>query len=215
MNAFSAMGVSGRMAKGFLYVANNSSMAGLLKIGHTEKIPTARLDELFSTGVPEPFEIAYYALVQDSRKSEKALHQLLGRYRYNASREFFAIGIDAAVRAIQAIETPEHEWHNPSNAGLKDTSNHLIELVSRHGEAHDEKELEEFAQAIQRNNLHPFVLSAFYDSNSCCCQFTLAECVEEYSPLANEIEDVALKAIGQFEWFGYIEHGRGGGEDEL
>lgn len=210
------------MAKGFLYVAENSSMAGLLKIGHTEKVPTARLDELFTTGVPVPFEIAYYALVQDSKKSEKAVHQLLSRYRYKANREFFAVGVGAAVRAIQAIETPEHEWQNPersplesSNTGLRDTSNHLIDLVSRHGVASEEKELEEFAQAIQRNNLHPFVLSAFYDSNSCCCQFTLAECVEEYSPLANEIMAVALGTIGQFEWFGYIEHGRGGCEDEF
>ena len=203
------------MAKGFLYVADNSSMAGLLKIGHTEKIPTARLDELFTTGVPEPFEIAYYALVQDSKKSEKAVHQLLSRYRYKANREFFAVGVGAAVRAIQAIEEPEHEWQNPSNTGPRDTSSHLIELVSRHSVAHEEKELEEFAQAIQRNNLHPFVLSAFYDSNSCCCQFTLAECVEEYSPLANEILAVALETIGQFEWFGYIQHGRGGSEDEF
>ncbi|QJD30933.1 GIY-YIG nuclease family protein [Methylococcus geothermalis] len=210
------------MAKGFLYVAYNSSMAGLLKIGHTEKVPTARLDELFTTGVPEPFEIAYYALVQDSKKSEKAVHQLLSRYRYKANREFFAISVGAAVRAIQTIETPEHEWHNPersplesSNTGLNDTSNHLINLVSRHGVAYEEKELEEFAQAIQRNNLHPFVLSAFYDSNSCCCQFTLAECVEEYSPLAEEIMAVALETIGQFEWFGYIKHGRGGSEDEF
>lgn len=203
------------MAKGFLYVADNSSMAGLLKIGHTEKIPTARLDELFTTGVPEPFEIAYYALVQDSKKSEKALHQLLSRYRYKANREFFAIGVGAAVRAIQAIEAPEHEWQSPSHTGLRDTSDHFIELVSRHGVAYEEKELEEFAQAIQRNNLHPFVFSAFYDSNSCCCQFTLAECVEECSPLANEIEAVALETIGQFEWFGYLEHGRGGSEDEF
>ena len=203
------------MAKGFLYIADNSSMAGLLKIGHTEKIPTTRLDELFTTGVPEPFEIAYYALVQDSKKSEKALHQLLSRYRYKANREFFAIGVGAAVRAIQAIEAPEHEWQNPSNTGLSDTSNHLIELVSRHCVAYEEKELEEFAQAIQGNNLHPFVLSVFYDSNSCCCQFTLAECVEEYSPLANEIMALALETIGQFEWFGYIEHGRGGSENEF
>jgi hypothetical protein len=192
-------------------------MAGLLKIGHTEKIPTARLDELFTTGVPEPFEIAYYALVQDSRKSEKVLHRLLDRFRYKGNREFFAIGVGAAVRSIQAIETPEHEWQNPesSNTGRRDTSKHLIDLVSRHGIASEERELEEFAQAIQRDNLHPFVLSAFYDSNSCCCQFTLADCVEEYFPLANEIMAVALETIGQFEWFGYIEHGRGGSEDEF
>lgn len=204
------------MAKGFLYLAENSSMAGLLKIGHTEKVPNARLGELFTTGVPEPFEIAYYALVQDSKKTEKAVHHLLNRYRYKANREFFAIGVGAVVRAIQAIETPEHEWQNPersslesSNTGLRDTSNHLIELVSRHGVTSEEKELEEFAQAIQRNNLHPFVLSAFYDSNSCCCQFTLAECVEEYSPLASEILAVTRETIGQFEWFGYLERGRG------
>lgn len=203
------------MAKGFLYVADNSSMAGLLKIGHTEKVPTARLDELFTTGVPEPFEVAYYALVQDSKTSEKALHQFLNRYRYKENREFFAIGVGAAIRAIQAIETPEHAWQHPLKTGLRDTSNHQIELVSRHGVAYEEKELEEFAQVIQRNNLHPFVLSAFYDSSSCCCQFTLAECVEEYSPLANEIRAVALETIGQFEWSGCIEHGRGGSEDEF
>ena len=197
-------------------------MAGLLKIGRTEKIPTARLDELFTTGVPEPFEIAYYALVQDSKKSEKAVHHLLSRYRYKANREFFAIGVGAAVRAILAIKPPEHEWQNPeksplesSNTGLRDTSNHLIDLDSRHGVASEEKELEGFAQAIQHNNLHPFVLSAFYDSNSCCCQFTLAECVEEFSPLANEIMAIAQETIGQFEWFGCIEHGRGGSEDEF
>ena len=210
------------MAKGFLYVAKNSSITGLLKIGHTEKIPTARLAELFTTGVPEPFEIAYYALVQDSKKSEMAVHHLLSRFRYKANREFFAIGVGAAVRAIRTIEPPEHEWQNPernslesSSTGLRDTSNHLIGLVSRHGVASEEKELEEFAQTIQDNNLHPFVLSAFYDSNSCCCQFTLADCVEEFSPLANEIMAVALETIGQFEWFGYIEHGRDGSEDEF
>ncbi len=201
------------MAKGFLYVAENSSMAGLLKIGRTEKIPTARLAELFTTGVPEPFEISYYALVKDSKNSELAVHDLLSRYRYKKNREFFAIGVSAAVRAIRAIEPPEHEWQDPEKSALKspkDSSNHFIDLVSRNGVESEEKELEEFAQAIRDNDLHPFVLSAFYDSNSCCCQFTLAKCVEEISSLADEIEAVALATVGQFEWFGYIEHGRSG-----
>lgn len=206
------------MAKGFIYVAKNSSMTGLLKIGRTEKIPTARLEELFTTGVPEPFEVAYYALVQDSKAAEKAVHRLLSRYRHKKSREFFAIGVGAAIRAIQAVEPPEHEWQDTKISSLelqKDNSDHLIDLVSRHGVESEENELEEFASAIQESNLHPFVLSAFYDSNSCCCQFALPECVEEFSPLANEIEAVALATIGQFEWFGYIQHGRGSGEDEL
>ena len=205
------------MAKGFLYVAENLSMAGLLKIGRTEKIPTARLEELFTTGVPEPFDVAYYALVQDSKKSEKAVHELLSRYRYKANREFFTIGVGAAVRAVQAIEPPEHEWQNPERSpreSQSDSSNHLIDLVSRHGVESEENELEEFAKAIQDNNLHPFVLSAFYDSNSCCCRFTFAECVEEFSPLADEIMAVALETIGQFEWFGSVYHGRGTEDDD-
>ena len=205
------------MAKGFLYVAENSSMASLLKIGRTEKIPTARLTELFTTGVPEPFEITYYALVQNSEKSEKAVHDLLKRYRPNPKREFFAIGVGAAVRAIRAIEEPEHEWEQPEKNPLeliRDSSNHLINLDSRHGVESEENELEEFAQAIQNNNLHPFVLSAFYDSNASLCSFELAECVEQYSLLADEIMDVALVTIGQFEWFGCIYHGRGTEDDD-
>jgi hypothetical protein len=206
------------MAKGFLYIAENSSMTGLLKIGRTEKVPSARLAELFTTGVPEPFEIAYYALVQDSKKSEMAAHNLLSRYRHKANREFFAIGIGAAIRAIRAIEPPEHEWLNPERSpleSLRDSSNHLIDLVSRHEVASEEKELEEFAQVIQDNNLHPFVLSAFYDSNSGCCQFTLAECVKEFSHLADEIMAVAQEAIVQFDWFGSVYQGRDYSEDDL
>lgn len=205
------------MAKGFLYIAENSSMAGLLKIGHTEKVPTVRLAELFTTGVPEPFEIAYYALVQDSKKSEMAVHDLLRRYRYKANREFFAIGVGAAIRVIRTIEPPEHEWLNPERfqpESLKDSSNPLIDLTSRHGVESEEMQLEEFARAIQDNNLHPFVLSPFYDSNACICQFTLAECVEEFSPLADEIMAVALETIGQFEWFGCMYHGRGTEDDD-
>ncbi len=173
---------------------------------------------MFTTGVPEPFDVAYYALVQDSKKSEKAVHALLSRYRYKANREFFTLGVGAAVRAIQAIELPEHEWQNPERSppeSQSNNSNHLIDLVSRHGVESEENELDEFTKAIQYNNLHPFVLSAFYDSNSCCCQFTLAECVEEFSPLADEIMSVALETIGQFEWSGSIYHGRGTEDDDL
>jgi hypothetical protein len=210
------------MAKGFLYVAENPSMDGLIKIGHTVKVPTARLAELFTTGVPEPFEVAYYALVQDSKKTESAVHQLLSRYRPNKNREFFAISISAAIHAIRAIEQPEHEWKNPakrslksSNIGIVGASEHLINLTSRDCDTTEENQLEEFAQAIQYNNLHPFVLAAFYDSNSCCCQFTLTECVGESSHLADEILVIALESISQFEWFGCIYHGRGSDDVEF
>lgn len=51
------------MAKGFVYVLSNAGMPGLLKIGSSTKVPTARAAELNTTGVPSPFEVEYYCLV--------------------------------------------------------------------------------------------------------------------------------------------------------
>jgi len=210
------------MAKGFVYIARNLAMPGLIKIGRTEKIPTARLAELFTTGVPQPFEIDYYALVQDANKTELEVHRLLDRFRSNKRREFFAISVGASIRTIHVIDSPEHEWptldegtFESSTMGQESELEHLINLTSRDGDESEERQLEEFAQAVQNKNLHPFVQSAFYDSNCCTCFFTLAEYVNEFSTEANEIKEIAQKTIVQFEWFDCIYHGRGTEELEF
>jgi hypothetical protein len=58
---------------GIVYVLTNPAMPGIVKIGKTsrESVHT-RLNELYSTGVPVPFECAFAGRVQDESTVEKA-----------------------------------------------------------------------------------------------------------------------------------------------
>lgn len=47
-------------ANGIVYVLTNSAMPGLTKIGMTtQEGVTSRLNQLYTTGVPVPFDCAY------------------------------------------------------------------------------------------------------------------------------------------------------------
>ena len=77
---------------GIVYVLENPAIPGLVKIGKTTRNSMEeRLKELYSTGVPVPFECAYAARVKDVKKVEKAFHEAFGPYRINPRREFFEI----------------------------------------------------------------------------------------------------------------------------
>ena len=80
--------------RGIVYVLTNSAMPGLVKIGMTTRDSIdAMMKELYSTGVPVPFDCSYACEVKvsDCAKIEKALHTALGSNRINANREFFSI----------------------------------------------------------------------------------------------------------------------------
>lgn len=80
--------------KGLVYVLTNSAMPGLVKIGMTTRDSVdTRMKELYSTGVPVPFECAYACEVSstDCAKIENALHTAFAPNRINANREFFSI----------------------------------------------------------------------------------------------------------------------------
>ena len=77
-----------------IYVLTNPAMPGLVKIGKTTRQdPQVRMDELYSTGVPLPFECNIAVKVEDKRADEleKALHKAFSPNRLNPSREFFEI----------------------------------------------------------------------------------------------------------------------------
>ena len=99
------------MAEGIVYVLTNPAMPGIVKIGKTSRGMSARLNELYSTGVPLPFECAYASRVEDESKVERAFHQAFGPYRVNPRREFFDIEPEQAIALLElmAIEnlTPE------------------------------------------------------------------------------------------------------------
>ena len=99
------------MSEGIVYVLTNPAMPGMVKIGKTSRGMSRRLTELYSTGVPLPFECAYAARVEDESKVERAFHQAFGPYRINPRREFFDIEPEQAIALLElmAVEnlTPE------------------------------------------------------------------------------------------------------------
>ena len=57
---------------GIVYVLTNPAMNGLVKIGKTSRESVDhRLNELYSTGVPVPFECVFAGKVEDESKVEK------------------------------------------------------------------------------------------------------------------------------------------------
>ena len=61
---------------GIVYVLTNPAMPGLVKIGKTSRSEVdARLGELYSTGVPVPFDCAFAGRVEDETAVERAFHQ--------------------------------------------------------------------------------------------------------------------------------------------
>lgn len=97
------------MEYGIVYLLTNPVMPGLVKIGMTtQEDIDKRMKELYTTGVPVPFECQFACRVKktDCAKIEKALHAAFAPQRINANREFFRIQVEQ-VRAI--LELFHHE----------------------------------------------------------------------------------------------------------
>lgn len=99
-------------SNGIVYVLTNPDMPGIVKIGKTSREGVeARLNELYSTGVPLPFECVYAAKVESEVKVEQAFHQAFAPNRINPKCEFFEIESDQAIALLRlmAIEdvTPQ------------------------------------------------------------------------------------------------------------
>ena len=93
--------------KGIVYVLINSAMPGLVKIGMTTRDSVdARMSELYSTGVPVPFECAYACEVDasDCAKIEKALHIAFEPNRVNKNREFFTLKPEQAIVILELFD---------------------------------------------------------------------------------------------------------------
>lgn len=89
---------------GIVYVLSNPSMPGLVKIGKTSRGSVdARLSELYTTGVPVPFECEFAGRVTDEHAVERAFHRAFGPYRLNARREFFEIEAEQAIALLEIM----------------------------------------------------------------------------------------------------------------
>ena len=87
------------MEYGIVYLLTNPCMPGLVKIGMTKQEDLdKRMKELYTTGVPVPFECQFACKVnnKDCSKIEKALHTAFDPQRVNKNREFFKINVEQA-----------------------------------------------------------------------------------------------------------------------
>src|ERR1039458_71370 len=88
----------------FIYVLENPSMPGLVKIGRTERSVSERLTELSShTGVPTGFAVVREYAVANSVEAERMIHERLSDYRVAANREFFKIEPEDATDIIESL----------------------------------------------------------------------------------------------------------------
>ena len=91
------------MSEGTVYVLTNPAMPGMVKIGKTTRDVSLRLADLYSTGVPLPFECEYAALVKDVDETEKAFHIAFHPNRVNPRREFFNIKSEQAIILLKQM----------------------------------------------------------------------------------------------------------------
>lgn len=119
---------------GIVYVLTNPAMPGLVKIGKTSrKDVVTRLNELYSTGVPVPFDCAFAGRVKDETTVERAFHQAFGPYRINAKREFFKIDPDQAIALLKlmTVEDVTPDIQQEADKIDKDSDEGKKKLTSR------------------------------------------------------------------------------------
>lgn len=79
-------------------------MPGIVKLGMTSRVdPTIRISELYTTGVPLPFECVLAVRVEDEQAVERALHTAFGPQRINPKREFFEIECEQAEAILRVV----------------------------------------------------------------------------------------------------------------
>lgn len=134
---------------GFIYIMSNSAFPNLLKIGKSTKDPTKdRVSELNQTGVPEPFKVEYYALVEDETYLEQKVHDFYRSQRPNMNREFFTIDCAEAINTIRNLA--EHDAQIKYEEVFY-TSEEKIELARIEHEK-EQRRQEEYQATIKEQN---------------------------------------------------------------
>jgi S-DNA-T family DNA segregation ATPase FtsK/SpoIIIE len=88
----------------YIYVLENPSMPGLVKIGRTDRSVSERVNELSShTGVPTGFTVVKEYTVTNSTEAERIIHERLSAYRVSDNREFFKLEAEDATDIIESI----------------------------------------------------------------------------------------------------------------
>jgi hypothetical protein len=135
----------------YVYVACNPAMPEFVKIGRTNRAPSERMAELFSTEQPFPFKTLISLKVNDSKFVEEAIHNHLRHHRPSNRREFFKLtreqAIDEVLQCLTQIDIDfKIDWsHSDKTIGIDQyLKKHEIALT---------KEFEELQGHIKKVNL--------------------------------------------------------------
>ena len=91
-----------------VYVLTNPAMPGMVKIGRTSHDDAkTRIDQLYTTGVPVPFNLEFVCKVPNSEEVEKALHLAFAPHRINPKREFFSIEPVQAIAILKLLHVQD------------------------------------------------------------------------------------------------------------
>lgn len=140
-----------------VYVLTNPAMPGMVKIGMTDRPDVQRrMNELYSTGVPLPFEcvIARQIEEREAAEIENALHVAFGPYRISASREFFEVDPEQAEALLQVMPgqdvTPRP---SEQDAGLPPDD---LEAVSEYKKRRTRLSEQEFMDSLDENGVRVY-----------------------------------------------------------
>ncbi|MGV6852803.1 MAG: GIY-YIG nuclease family protein [bacterium] len=87
-----------------IYILTNEAMPDIIKIGKTERPIEQRMRDLYTSGVPVPFECFHASVVDRSKNVESRLHSAFEKYRVNKNREFFEINPESVLEILEMVE---------------------------------------------------------------------------------------------------------------
>ena len=93
----------------YIYILENDTMPGLVKIGFTKNKPSERVKQInAATGVALDFDVKYQYPCFNAHDLEKEIHIYLEAegFRVNKKKEFFNITVEQAISVIERIGEP-------------------------------------------------------------------------------------------------------------
>ncbi len=107
-------GAAQHYGPGYVYVASNEFMPGLVKIGRTGGLVRYRLQSLYATGVPARFKAEGERFFAEVHESERLMHEALCRLGKRCpNREFYEVSTTIAVDALENMYESQHERIRP------------------------------------------------------------------------------------------------------
>lgn len=95
------------MSSGYVYILTNVSLPGLIKVGRTIRDSRSRARELFTTGVPTPFQVAFEIFSDEHEELEADFHKELHDFRISDNREFFNYPLNQAIILLQKLNNSQ------------------------------------------------------------------------------------------------------------